>query len=254
MLPEAPKHRNGAQAGQGSDAEIQRSEAVRKVTAWLRTHGAGGETLLALAEILSADQMAWDQRLRRKGEQLVVLFPDGFAGLGTTSQASLDALAQNGLLDVNPLTPLRRVTEIDGKHGALLTLDASCQLLALTAEKRSGVRALEHEEPRADAEPTAADGTDQEPAVPTVTPSHRQGPRPDDSDPARALVERIKARDQSLSGGVSQADGWLSIGPDTVRTWARAHGLQSYVLIRTLGHLPGCRVTPDGGLMVREEP
>ena len=51
-----------------------------------------------------------------------------------------------------------------------------------------------------------------------------------------------------------RADGWLSIGPDTVRTWAQAHGVQSYVLIRTLGHLPGCRVTPDGGLMVREEP
>jgi len=207
-----------------------------------------------LAEILSADQTAWEQRLRRKGEQLVVLFPDGFAGLGTTSQASLDALAQNGLLDVNPLTPLRRVTEIDGKHGALLTLDASCQLLALTAEKRSVVRALELEEPPADAEPTAADGTDREPAVPTVTPSHRQGPRPDDSDPARALVERIKVRDPSLSGGVSQSDGSLSIGPDSVRSWAQAHGVQPYVLIRTLGHLPGCRITPDGGLAVREEP
>jgi len=198
--------------------------------------------------------MARNQRIRRKGEQLVVLFPDGFAGLGTTSQASLDALAQNGLLDVNPLTPLRRVTEIDGKHGAFLTLEASRSLLALTVEKQSGVRALELEEPPADAEPTAAGGTDQEPAVPTVTPTHRQSPRPDDFDPARALVERIKVRDQSLSVGVSQADGLLSIGPDTVRKWAQGHGIHSYALIRTLGHLPGCRVTPDGGLMVREEP
>ena len=30
--------------------------------------------------------------------------------------------------------------------------------------------------------------------------------------------------------------------------------MQPYALIRTLGHLPGCRVTPDGGLMVREAP
>jgi len=247
-------HGTGSPAGQGSDADRQISPKAQKATAWLSARGAGGETLLALAEILSADQSAWGQRLRRRGEQLVVLFPDGFAGLGTTSQASLDALAQNGLLEVNPLTPLRRVTEIDGKHGALLTLDASRSLLALTAEMGSGVRALELKEPPADAEPTAADGTDQEPAVPTVTPSQRQSPRPDDSDPARALVERIKARDQSLSGGVSQADGWLSIGPDTVRKWARGYGIHSYALIRTLGHLRGCRVTPDGGLMVREEP
>ena len=65
--------------------------------------------------ILSGDPSAWDQRIRRKGEQLVVLFPDGLAGLGATPQASLDALAQNGLLDVNPLAPLRRVIEIDGQ-------------------------------------------------------------------------------------------------------------------------------------------
>jgi hypothetical protein len=237
-----PAHGTGSPAGQGSGADSQNSEKARKATAWLPARGAGGETLLALAEILSADPTAWNQRIRRRGEQLVVLFPDGFAGLGTTPQASLDALAQNGLLDVNPLTPLRRVTEIDGKHGALLTLDASRSLLTLTADVRAAT------------EPAPSGGRDPERTVPTLASLHRRSSQPDDSDPARALVERIKARDQSLSGGVSQADGWLSIGPDTVRKWARAHGVQSYVLIRTLGHLPGCRVTPDGGLMVREEP
>ena len=208
-----------------------------------------------MAEILSADQTAWDQRLRRKGEQLIVLFPDGLAGIGTTPQASLDALAQNGLVDVNPLTPLRRVTEVDGKHGALLTLDASRQFLALVTDERPGPGAPIEETPSAgDTASLTLHVHDPESAVPTVAPSHRQCPRPDDPDPARALVERIKVRDQSLSGGVSQTDGWLSIGPETVRGWAQAHGVQSYVLIRTLGHLPVCRVTPDGGLMVREDP
>ena len=79
----------------------------------------------------------------------------------------------------------------------------------------------------------------------------RDNPSP---DPARTLVERIKAHDKTLPGGVSDADGWLHVTPATVRAWARAHGLQPYVLIRTLGHLPGCRVTPDGGLRVREAP
>ncbi len=220
---------------------MQRGETVRKAIAWLSARRAGGETLLALTEVISADPTAWDQRLRRKGEQLVVLFPDGLAGLGTTPQASLDALAQSGLLDVNPLTPLRRVTEIDGKYGALLTLDASRSLLTLTADVRAAT------------EPAPSGGRDPERTVPTLASLHRRSSQPDDSDPARTLVERIKARDQSLSGGVSQADGWLSIGPDTVRKWAKGHGIHSYALIRTLGHLPGCRVTPDGGLMVREE-
>ena len=32
-----------------------------------------------------------------------------------------------------PSTPLRRVTEIDGKHGALLTVEVSRQILGLFA-------------------------------------------------------------------------------------------------------------------------
>ena len=64
----------------------------------------------------------------------------------------------------------------------------------------------------------------------------------------------VRARDQTLPGGVSEADGWLHVTPETVRAWAQANDMQPYALIRTLGHLPGCRVTPDGGLRVREAP
>ena len=89
-------------------------------------------------------------------------------------------------------------------------------------------------------------------------PTHRrdnpQSSAPTDPDPARTLVERIRARDPTLHGGVSPEDGWLSVNREMLRAWAKTHGLQPYVLIRTLGHLPGCRVTPDGGLRVREEP
>jgi len=61
-------------------------------------------------------------------------------------------------------------------------------------------------------------------------------------------------RNPDLPGGVSQTDGWLCVNREAVRASAREQGVQAYVLIRTLGHLPGCRVTPDGGLEVREEP
>jgi hypothetical protein len=81
--------------------------------------------------------------------------------------------------------------------------------------------------------------------------THSRNAQP--ADPARTLVKRIRGRDQTLPGGVSQADGWLSVDCGAVRASAQQSGIQPYVLIRTLGHLPGCRVTPDGGLMVREE-
>ncbi len=235
--------------GQGTDPDEHPGRAASKAAAWLRARGAGGEVLLALAEVLSADPRAWDQRIRRNGEPLVVLFPDGLAGLGAAPQAQLDALASTGLLDVNPLTPLRRVTEIDGKHGAPLTLEASRQVLALIADARAPRHA-----PSAESAPSPPEVGGLEPAMPTAPPADRRNPPPADPGAARALVERIRARDPTLPSGVSEAPGWLGVGPETLRGWAQAHGVPIYVLIRTLGHLPGCRVTPEGGLAVRERP
>ena len=140
-------------AGEATDLSPQHREPESTATTWLRARGAGGEALLALAEVLSSGPNTCDQRIHRKGERLVVLFPDGLAGLGATPQAALDALAQSGLLDLNPLAPLRRVVEIEGRHGAPLTLEASRRLLALipgdgraapisATEPQSGEKAL----------------------------------------------------------------------------------------------------------------
>ncbi len=234
------------------DLDAQLREAETKARTWLRARGAGGEALLSVAGILSRDPATWDQRIRRKGEQLVVLFPDGLAGLGATPQALLDALAQNGLLDLNPLAPLRRVIEIDGRHGAPLTMEASRQLLGLISGDGSGPPKPLAATPAAGQSPVTRARHDREPAGPTNAPSHRRHTSP--PDPARALVDRIKAHDKTLPDGVSDADGWLCVSSETIRAWAQANDIQPYVLIRTLGHLPGCRVTPDGGVRVREAP
>jgi conjugal transfer pilus assembly protein TraI len=252
--PRVLGHRADSLGGEATDLGAQPPGPKDKATTWLGARGAGGERLLALAAILSAEPTAWDERIRRKGEQLVVLFPDGLAGLGSTPQAALDAMAQDGLLDLNPLAPLRRVVEIDGRHGAPLTPEASRHLLTLIAGDRPGAHIPGAEAPPTGQAKVLRERRDRDPDVPSNVPStHRDAP-PADQDPARALVERIKGRDQTLSGTVSEADGWLSITSDTVRAWARANDMQPYALIRTLGHLPGCRVTPDGGLMVREAP
>jgi hypothetical protein len=240
--------------GQGTDPNDQRGDAVANATAWLRARGTGGKTLLALAGILSDDPGAWDQRIRRKGEQLVVLFPDGLADLGAAPQAGLDALAGDVLLDVNPLTPLRRVIEIDAEHGAPLTLEVSRHLLVLFDNGRAEPKQTVPTDPAPIAEPSPATDRDAESAKPADAPGNRRNPSPADPDPARTLVERIRACDQTLPGGVSRTDGWLSVNQAAVRAWARDSGVQPYVLIRTLGHLSGCRVTPDSGLAVRETP
>ncbi|MBK1699403.1 MobH family relaxase, partial [Thiococcus pfennigii] len=136
--PCGPQELPATPAGQGTDSDDRPGDAPARAAAWLRARGAGGETLLALAEVLRADPSAWHRRLRRKGEQLLVRFPDGLAGLGAPPQARLETLAGDRLLEVNPRAPLRRVTEVDGEHGAWLTLEASRRLLALIEPTGSG--------------------------------------------------------------------------------------------------------------------
>jgi len=251
---EVPVQPAGTPAGLETDSASQFGAAAAKAATWLRGHGAGGETLLALAEVLNADPNAWNPRIRRKGGQLLILFPDGLSGLGVSPREKLEALAGEGLLDVNPLAPLRRVIEVDGEHGALLNLETSSRVLTLLANAVPTAQVPTVQAPSTDTVPTLPEKRSAEPAMPTAAPSGGHDRSPADTDPARALVERIRARDPDLPGGVTQTDGWLCVKREAVRVWAREQGVQAYVLIRTLGHLPGCRVTPDGGLEVREEP
>jgi hypothetical protein len=213
-----------------------------------------GETLLALAEVLSADQSALDRRIRQKGEQLLVLFPDGLADLGASPRERLEALAGDGLLDVNPLAPLRRVTEVDGAHGALLNLEASRRVFALVANAEPTPQFLLGQAPSQKTVMSPEEKPSAEPPVSATAIADRQSLPPVDSGPARELVKCIRARDPHLPGCVTQTDGWLCVNREAVRAWAQEQGVHAYVLIRTLGHLSGCRVTPDGGLEVREEP
>jgi conjugal transfer pilus assembly protein TraI len=252
--PEVPLQPAGTPAGLETDSANQFGEAAARAATWLRGRGAGGEILLALAEVLNAHPSARDCRTRRNGEQLLVLFPDGLADLGAPPRETLEALAGDGLLDVNPLAPLRRVIEVDGEHGALLNLDASRRMLALLANPEPTPQAPTGQAPSQDIITNPAEKRSAEPSVSTSAPVAGRGRPSADTDPARALLERIQARDSDLPGGVTQTDGWLCVNREAVRAWAQKQGVQPYVLIRTLGHLPGCRVTPDGGLEVREEP
>jgi conjugal transfer pilus assembly protein TraI len=252
--PDVPSQPTGTPAVSETDPDSQLAEAAARAATWLCSRGAGGETLLALAEVLTTDAIAWNLRIRRKGEQVLVLFPDGLADLGASPREKLETLAGDGLLDVNPLAPLRRVIEVDGEHGALLNLEASRRLLALLANAEPTPQVPTGQAPSQDTTTNPAKKRSAGSPLSTAAPADGRNRPPADADPARALVERIRARDPDLTGEVTQTDGWLCANRETVRAWAQEQGVQAYVLIRTLGHLPGCRVTSDGGLEVREEP
>jgi conjugal transfer pilus assembly protein TraI len=220
---------------------------------WFRSRGPGGEHLLSLARGLENDEAAVKERVLIVNEQVLVRFPEGLAGLGSPPQAQLEALAGSGLLETDPLAPLRRVRVIDGVRGALLTLDASRQVLAIIGLARPSQSFL----PTSIETDIAPDASRVESAPPAETrapnkETQRRRKKDDGHDAgaaARELVARIRARDAALPGGVSVADGCLRVGPE-VPTWfvGERPGLNRYALLRALGQIAGCRVGADGGI------
>jgi conjugal transfer pilus assembly protein TraI len=238
--PDAPKPSAKEHAGGAGQGE----EGAHEAAAWLREQGAGGAVLVALAERLVTTPPAAPAMLRMQNGQLVILYPEGLAGLGAPPSEQLSALAAAGLLETDPLAPLRRVIAIDGRHGARLTAEASRRVLALPAGPQ--VPSLEAAR--------AGNPSGTAPAERTGQPSRTGGSAGDAAAVARTLVARVRAGDLEMPGAVSAADGCLTVTRESVRAWADAHGVQAYALIRTLGHLPGCRITAEGGLAVRAEP
>jgi hypothetical protein len=204
-----------------------------RAAAWLRARGEGGALLLALADVLAHTEGTWTARVQAVEAGLLVRFPEGLAGLGAAPPAVLDALAQAGLLQSDPRAPLRRVREIAGLRGALLTREAARALIDI-----------------AGAPPGAGDAAPA--AAPVVQPPAAAGPASgiDGAEAAAAeLIALIRARDPGIPGGVSGTGGRLTVGAG-VAGWfvASRPGLNRFVLLRALGQQRGCRVTPNGGL------
>ena len=229
-IPARPSE--GEAAAQGRHADAGCRARGQRAESWLRERGSGGATLIALGQLLARAQSAWHERVRLRGEQVLVRFPEGLAGLAASPQAALDTLAHAGLLESDPLAPLRRVQEIDGTRAARLSAEASRQVLALAGE----------------APATAHDPQVQQRA-------ERFAARRGEDTAARELVARIAARDPAIPGGVRVSDGWLCVDAGVPVWFAAARpGLSHAALLRTLGRLPECRITPQGGLAVRLEP
>jgi conjugal transfer pilus assembly protein TraI len=254
-LPSAAVTRAVPKQKAPATASARQGQAAQAAAAWLREQGAGGALLLTLAGKIRPTPGAHAARLRAHNGQLLILFPDGLADLGAPPQAQLDALAADGLLDSDPLAPLRRVTAIDGRYGARLTAEASRALQTLIGEigpiQEAGGPATA---PGTDPQRGREAGDEAAPAEHAPSAGRQRRASPALTEAARALVARVRAGDPALPGGVVEADGWRTVGPAALEHWAQAHGLRAYALIRTLGSLAGCRITPAGGLAVRPEP
>jgi conjugal transfer pilus assembly protein TraI len=202
----------------------------------LRAHGVGGEVLLALAQRLRADVAARVQLHWLPSGQALVVYPAGLAGLGTGPSAALDALASAGLLSRDPLAPMRKVHEVDGRRGALLSLPASQQLRALVGDP-----AREAADPAAPARPEEGSGGTS--ASPPATVST--------TTVAKELVRQLRQDVAGAFPDVVVHDGWHQIPAATVRAFAEAHAVTSGALLCALGCLADCQPQSTGTVWVK---
>ncbi len=238
---------------QDERVDEQRPQGAQQAETWFRARGQGGAALLSLGVALAREERAWDERLRLIGDQVLICFPEGLAGLGASPQALLDALASAGLIETDPLAPLRRVRELAGARGALLTKETSRWFLTIAGPppaSRSATSGAIGTVRRPGLSPTSA-GVAPNEAGRTETPSELHSAESAVRAAARELIALIRSRDPSIPGGVLQAEGGLSVGPGVAAWFVASHAaVNRYALLRALGKSEGCRIAANGGLTV----
>jgi conjugal transfer pilus assembly protein TraI len=201
----------------------------------LRALAGGGEVLLALAQRVRADAATRVQLHWLPSGQALVAYPAGLAGLGTGPSAALDALASAGLLSRDPLAPMRKVHEVDGRRGALLSLPASQHLRALVGDP-----AGEAPDPAAPARPGEGSGAS---ASPPATANA--------TTVAKELVRQLRQDVPGAFPDVVLQDGWHQVPAATVRAFADAHAVTSGALLCALGRLADCQPQSTGAVWVK---
>ncbi|MFE8033857.1 MobH family relaxase [Thiohalocapsa marina] len=170
--------------------------------AWLSAHSASSARLLALvtAPADASDQDASDQQapdLTWRDGLLWLRYPAWFSSVGWEPAAAAQALSDDGLLEPDPRTPMRRVREQDGARWLVLTAEVSARLQPLLREP-------------AEAEPPEAEPQDSPSLIPAILAALDAEHGPGDGSQVRVL------------------------GYSELKALARRHGLGVYSLRKRL--------------------
>jgi hypothetical protein len=212
-------------------------------TDWLRAQGGGGDVLLVLVDRVRADGGAGKRLHRLVNGQVLIRHPEGFADLGIDEP--LPALRAAGLLEVDPLAPMRNVREREGQRGTVLSAAASRALDRLLGAAPARTAAITPPAPVAKT-PTPANGLEGVGSG-AIAPE----PAADAMVVARSLVRELRERRPSAVRPVSEEGGWLEISAEFVRNLAAARGVSHPALLRSLSNLADCRVQGNEAVRIR---
>jgi len=195
---------------------------------WLSQQGEAGPLLLTLAEAFREHRLTSDAHPLRVRDRLFLPYPQAFSSTERKPAEQLELLVIQDWIERDPLRPLLKVREHEGRSGVWLTRTVSRRLmdLGVGSEWVSGL-ALEQPPPDMPAQPS--------PEPPTTA-----------TDYARSIRQRLLARDPTL-GPIREQPGALSVplrGP--ILEGARRAGLSEIALRRALERLPKAHPVTKG--------
>jgi conjugal transfer pilus assembly protein TraI len=259
----SPRVMNSPKTDEKLDPDPSHSEAL----AWLVSQGMAGELLRATADLCRAEPMTG---LRLVEGRVWIPHPVTAQRLGHDPKEFLRILDESGWIETDLLSPLRKIREVGGTRGLMLTPEVSryWSLLAggtpferATIGTKSSLRKEQSPVKTGGRKPARKAPGKTPPTIPAEMPAHTpqsiSGIHPDrdptgDRGSAEDLVRSIRQR-EGLPHPTTESGSWLSV-PYGILDWyvERHPGLNRAKLIVELHRHADCLLEGHAVLKVRK--
>ena len=263
--------RNLTNRGDSGVAEHAKDDGVttESPAAWLKRQGVAGQLLLAMAQDAAANRAGVAGALARVGRTFVVLYPDGVSPYGDPGTI-MAALESKGWIAVDPAVPLRKVRELDGVRGLVLTDEPAARLHRLigagpekvplsASEPYSDANRAAFKEVKSSPEPTASRRKPRRSDSRAVTAAPEQLslnvrehqpettiPWPSETDAfVAALTRAIAKREPGIGEVVTTADGRFQLARRDIEALSQRAGIKLARLYLCLQSTVGCSVDAE---------
>lgn len=115
----------------GVSKNIEPSTETKSVD-WLQRNGAAGTLLLAMIHDVATGKASVGQVVSTFDDLVLITFPNGVARYGEPSHV-MESLDRQGWIAVDPMSPLRKVRELNGVRGLVLTEEPAKHVRTLLA-------------------------------------------------------------------------------------------------------------------------
>ena len=248
------------------DGPLKAEKVHAEVRTWLASLGLAGEMLQAALDLCQAEHIP---DIRFIDGRLWLPHPATAQQMGREPKEFLRILDEAGWIETDLRSPLRKIREVDGMRGLMLSPEVSRHVIPLLGENllgdatlvalslpgqakgstgTSGRKSARKTPPKP--VPVAPEMVPAETARPVTETAHLRHPRPE-GGLVEDLILSIRQR-QGIPYPLSASEGWLSVPYGIIDWYVERHpGLTRAKLIIGLHRHPDCQLEGNTVLKVR---